>query len=116
MPSPLYHPAFAKRSASAAASRFATSRFSGPSAATVHWAEVMSSAETNVGSPPMVSSDHSMQPPVDRLPQLLDVIDLRRVYGKVVRGSSWARRTVLANSIVVTDGSVAPVIAAADAG
>ena len=34
----------------------------------------------------------------------------------VIRGSSWARRTVLANSIVVTDGSVAPVIAAADAG
>jgi hypothetical protein len=62
--SPGYHlpslrctrPPLAKRSASAAASRLASCRFSGPSAATVHCAEVISSLETNVGSPPIVSS------------------------------------------------------------
>ena len=38
------------------------------------------------------------------------------MYGRVTRGSSWIRRTELANAIVVSDRSVAPVIAADEAG
>ncbi len=111
------NPPWANRSANAAARRLASARFSGPSAATVHCGEVMSSTETKVGSPPMVSSTPAATSRSSTFrPSWCTASVWAGLYGRVTRGSSWIRRTVLANSIVVVDRSVAPVIAALDDG
>ena len=77
----------------------------------------MSSTDTNVGSPPMVSSMPAAFSRSSTVwPTRCRCSTCASLYGLVTRGSSCTRRTTLANSIVVLEGSVAPVIAADDDG
>jgi hypothetical protein len=75
------------------------------------------SIDTNVGSPPIVSrTSPAASRSSTRAPNAQIESQAASLYGSVTLGSSWTRVTRLEKSNVVSHGSVAPVIGAADAG
>ena len=77
----------------------------------------MSSRDTNVGSPPMVSASPAARSRSSTAaPDRCRASTWAGLYGLVTRGSSWMRRTVLEKANSTSAGPVAPVIGAEEAG
>ena len=77
----------------------------------------MSSIDTNVGSPPIVSrTSPACSTASTRRPSASISAHCSSVYGLVTRGVSWIRRTDISNSNSTSHSSTAPVTGAAEPG
>ena len=110
-------PSGANRARSRSRSVAASPSFVGPTAATFHSAPSMSSSETKVGSPPMVSrTSPAARRRSTASPSVSIAAHCSSLYGLVERGDSAMRDTDISCEKSTSQSSTAPLIAAAACG